>query len=131
MMIKTIHRNVNILRKIFITTFALMSTMSCTFASGGNIVGGVVGELNAGNGVYGTIGQIMGILAALGCGIAMIKILQIGMLFMIGAGGGKSKAKESLLPWIIGAGICILFGTLGPWLIEIIMGGSSGGVFDI
>ena len=120
----------NAFNKISFISMAFSLATTCTYASG-DVTQNVVSDLNSGNGVYGTIGQIMGILALLAFAIAVIKILQIGMMIMLGAGGGKSRAKESLIPWLIGAAICILFGTIGPWVIGIIMSGSSGGVFDI
>lgn len=132
-MAKLMHKN-NIMNKILFLNMSFAMISSCVFASDASntdIAQDAVNNLNGGGGVYGTIGQIMSILAWLGFAIAAIKVLQIGMMFMLGAGGGKSNAKASLIPWLIGAFICIFFGTVGPWVIGIIMSGSSGGVFDI
>ena len=91
-----------------------------------------IGELNYGDGVYATLREIMSILAWAGFAIAVFKVLQIGMMFMLGAGKAKSDAKSALVPWLVGAAVCVLFGTVGPAIINLIMGGSSGGsIFDI
>lgn len=127
---KTVNIRTNTFNKLLFLSMVFSLATTSTYASD-DVTQNVVNDLNSGTGVYGTIGQIMGILAWLAFAIAVIKILQIGMMIMLGAGGGKSRAKESLIPWLIGAAICILFGTIGPWVIGIIMSGSSGGVFDI
>lgn len=115
-----------------ILNFTLLISMAGTlaFATNGDIQS-VVNDLNGGEGVYGTISEIMGILLWLGFAIAIIKAMQIGIMFIIGGGSGKNNAKSALVPWLVGAAVCALFGTIGPWIIGIIMSGSSGGVFDI
>ena len=64
-----------------------------------------------------------------------ISALGIGFLSFIarsiGAGKNKSDAKSSLIPWFVGAFVCALYATIGPAVIGMIMGGGSGGVFDI
>ena len=119
----------------FALAFSLMTSIA--YATDTNVeattdtVGGVVGDMNSGNGIYGTISQIMGVLAWLGFAIALFKIMQIGIMLMLGAGKSKSDAKTALIPWLIGAFVCVTFGTVGPWIISLIIGSGSGGVFDI
>ena len=115
-----------------ILNFTLLISMVGTlvFAASGDVQS-VIDDLNGGKGVYGTISEIMGILLWLGFAIAVIKAMQIGIMFIIGGGSGKNNAKTALVPWLIGAAVCALFGTVGPWIIDIIMSGSTGGVFDI
>lgn len=110
--------------------FSLMFSTSIVVASGDS-VSDVVNKMNNEDGVYAIIRDIMGILSVAGFAIAMFKLMQIGILFMMSAGKSRSDAKASLFPWIVGALVCILFGTVGPWVIDIIVGAESGGVFDI
>lgn len=114
----------------FLSLFSVLNFSTTMLAS--QSVGDVVGQINGGSGVYGTISNIMGILGWLGFGIATIKLVQIGIMFLMSSGTKKSDAKSAVIPWFVGAFICASFGSLGPWLIGMIMGGSSGGsVFDI
>lgn len=94
-------------------------------------VSGVVNNLNKGDGVYAIIKEIMGIMSILGFAIAMFKLIQIGIQFILGAGRAKSDAKAALMPWLVGAIVCIMFGTIGPWVMNLIMGSGSSGIFDI
>ena len=120
----------NIFNKILYFTLFISMISTVVFASGDD-VGTVVDKLNSGEGVYGTIKEIMGILAWLGFAIAVFKLIQIGIMFMLGGGANKKDAKTALIPWLVGAAVCVLFGTVGPWIISIIMSGSSGDVFGI
>lgn len=112
--------------------FSLMFSTSIVVASGDSVKD-IVDKINnpGSDGVYTIIGDIIGILSVAGFAIAMFKLMQIGILFMMSAGKSRSDAKASLFPWIVGALVCILFGTVGPWIIDIIVGTESGGVFDI
>lgn len=110
--------------------FSLMFSTSIVVASGDS-VSDVVNKMNNEDGVYAIIRDIMGILSVAGFAIAIFKLMQIGILFMMSAGKSRSDAKASLFPWIAGALVCLLFGTVGPWIIDIIVGTESGGVFDI
>lgn len=65
-----------------------------------------------------TIGQIVGILGWIAVAVCVFKVIQIGILFVTSA-GGKSKAKEAILPWLIGVFICATFATLGPLIIDL------------
>ena len=114
-----------------VLNFSLPLTVLNTISFASDSVSSAISNLNGGEGVYGTIGEIMSILLWLGFAIAIAKMMQIGVMFIIGGGSGKSNAKNALIPWVIGAMVCALFGTIGPFIINAIMGGSSGGVFDI
>jgi len=117
--------------KILLTSMLFISSATISFA---NSTAGdeAMGELQSGSGVYGIFGEITSILAMLGFLIAIGKMMQIGMQFMIGAGKGRSDAKSSLIPWAVGAAICATYAVLGPTIINLIMsGGGSGGVFGI
>lgn len=88
-------------------------------------------HLDTGNAeVDATISSIIQILSVLGFAIAIGKLMQIGIMFMLGA-GKRNGAKDALFPWLVGALVCILFGTLGPWVIDLFMSGSSGDVFNL
>lgn len=113
-----------------IMVFSLMFSTSIVVASGDSVKD-IVNDINSGDGVFAIIRNIIGILAWAGFAIAMFKLMQIGILFMMGAGKSRSDAKASLYPWIAGALVCLLFGTVGPWIINIIVGENSSGVFDI
>ena len=118
-----------VIDKILLSTLLFFLTANLALASGD--INQAVDNLNNGTGVYATIREIMGVLAWIGFAIAIAKLLQIGMMFMIGSGSGKNNAKTALIPWVVGALVCILFGTVGPWIIGLIMGDGEGGVFDI
>ena len=119
-------------KKISYITLAFLMMSSIAFAEGDKVdVGGVVSDINSGKGVYGTIQEIIGVLSWAGFAIAIAKMMQIGIMYLMGAAKSKNDAKSALMPWIVGAFICASFGTLGPWIIGTLMSGSGGGVFDI
>lgn len=66
-----------------------------------------------------TIREIVGILGWVAVVVCLFKVIQIGILFVTSA-GGKSKAKEAILPWLVGVFICATFATLGPFIIDLI-----------
>jgi len=91
-----------------------------------------ISSFNAGEGAYATIKQIAGIMLWLAIAICVFKMIQIGIKFMTsGTGKGKQEAKASLLPFLIGAIICFAFVTIGSTIIDVIVSGMSGGVFDV
>ena len=75
--------------------------------------------------------EIIGILSGLGFVIAVFKLCQIGYMFMFSGLSKKSDAKAALIPWLVGALVCMLFGSLGPWAISLFMGDTTQGPFDI
>lgn len=114
----------------FLLAFLLIGTIS--FASGDttpDYLAGMTGDRE----VYQVISTIIGILSTAGFIIAIAKMMQIGIMFLIGSSAGKTKneAKSALLPWIVGCMICATFGTLGPWVINLLMSGSPNDVFGI
>lgn len=111
--------------------FSLMFSTSFVEAASGDGVSDIVNKINNDDGVYAIIRDIIGILSWAGFAIAMFKLMQIGILYLMSAGKSRSDAKAALLPWLAGAIICIMFGTIGPWIIDLIVGANSGGVFDI
>ena len=138
-MTKMVHKDkkdkmlLNRILKITLTIImvcSLMFSMSSVMASG-DVVQDVVNKINNGDKVYKTIQEIITVLSIAAFAIAMFKLMQIGILFMISAGKARSDAKAALFPWVVGALVCLLFGTVGPWIIKIIVGSGSGGVFGI
>ena len=111
---KTLNKLLNLFTVFIITSH--LSTITMASGTGG---------------VDAVISEVTSVLAALGFLIAIGKIMQIGIMFMLGAGKNKSDAKSSLIPWFVGAFVCALYATIGPAIIGMIMGGGSGGVFDI
>lgn len=105
---------------------------STTGTTGSDQVNNAVSSLNDPNasGAYKTLQEIMNYMAWIGFAIAIFKVIQIGIMFMMGVGSRKSDAKSALLPWFIGAAICAMFGTLGPWFIGMIAQGDTGNIFD-
>ena len=121
-----------VLKKVsYITLLLLMISSFANASENGVDVGGIVGEINDGEGVFKTIREIIGVLSWAGFAIAVAKMMQIGIMYLMGAAKSKNDAKSALMPWIVGAFICASFGTLGPWIIGTLMSGSGGGVFDI
>lgn len=120
-------------KKISYLTVALSFIPACVLANNQSEVSvdQVVNDINTGGGVYATIREIIGVLGWTGLVVAVLKMAQIGIMFMLSAGKSKSDAKAALMPWLVGALVCVMFGTVGPWVINMLMSGSGGGVFDI
>lgn len=100
----------------FLTSFALMSTYTflgmCSYAT--TVSGsGLTPELSK------TLGEIISILFWIACFACTLKIIHIGILYMTTGVEGKSKAKGALVPWLIGAFICVTFATLGPAIMNL------------
>ncbi len=123
----------NLISFYIILTVILSGFVGTNFSfaatTGGEQIDQAIDNLNSAQGAYGTLSEIMGIMAWLGFAIAVFKLIQIGINFMLGAGSKRGNAKESLIPWMAGALICMTFGIVGPWIIRLI-GGSAGGLFD-
>ncbi len=81
--------------------------------------------------VFQVIAQITSYLMWAGFMIAIFKMIQIGIMYMTGIASSRSSAKSALLPWFVGAAVCVLFATVGPWVIDLIIGDTSKGPFDI
>ena len=79
---------------------------------------------------YNVLKEVLSYMAWFAFIIAIFKLIQIGISFLTGVGSRKSDAKSALLPWLVGAFICAMFGTLGPWFIGLIAEGDSGNIFD-
>lgn len=93
----------------------LMSRTYATVVTGS----GISGELAT------TLGEIISILFWIACFACTIKILHIGILYMTTSVEGKSKAKGALLPWLIGAFICVTFATIGPAIMDLFYTGKD------
>lgn len=116
-------------RWLSMATFSGTFLFHMVYASG--VADQAVENMNSGSDVYGVIAEVTQILAALGFLIAIGKLMQIGIMFLVGSGGKTANAKASLLPWAVGALICATYATLGPSLINMIGGSGGGSVFDI
>ena len=57
-------------------------------------------------------GKIVGIIQTVGTVIAVVMLLVIGIKYMIGSAEEKSKYKETLLPYVIGAILIFAASTL-------------------
>ena len=62
--------------------------------------------------VAGMGGKIVGIIQTVGTVIAVVMLLVIGIKYMIGSAEEKSKYKETLLPYVIGAILIFAASTL-------------------
>ena len=80
---------------------------------------GITSELST------TLGEIISILFWIACFACTLKILHIGILYMTTSVEGKSKAKGALLPWLIGAFICVTFATIGPAIMDLFYTGKN------
>ena len=109
-------------------TFTLI-LMNMSFAS--QQVKEVEKELTESGGVYATLREIIGILSLLGVGISIIKMMQIGLKFLTQPAGGRSSAKESIIPWFVGAVVLALFWSISTWILEGIEPTTGGSIFDI
>ena len=86
---------------------------------------GAITNLNDGTGPYKILKDIMNIMAWFGFMIAIFKVIQIGIMFLTGTAGKRSGAKDSIMPWLIGAIICATFGTVGPYVISLFETGND------
>lgn len=109
-----------------------MVVPNLTYAdTGSQQLSDAVDNLNNGSDeTYAILKEIMSILAWVGFAVAIFKVIQIGIAFMTGISSKRSGAKESILPWFIGCLICALFGTLGPWFIDMFAAGDTGDIFS-
>jgi len=73
--------------------------------------------------------NILNIMFTLAIVIALAKIIQIGIMFMLNP-TGKSKAKEAVFPWLVGVFVCASFMAVGNMVIDL-FNSNSGGPFDI
>ena len=105
---------------------------STTTGDLGSTVSDEISKFNTGEGAYATIKQIASIMLWIAIVICVFKVIQIGIkLLTSGTGKGKQEAKSSLIPFLIGAVVCFMFVTIGSTIIDILVSGVSGGVFDI
>ncbi len=88
-----------------------------------------VTSLNSGTGPYETLRDIMNIMAWFGFAIAIFKVIQIGISFLTGTASKRSGAKDSILPWLIGAIICATFGIVGPYVIGLFAESAGNDIF--
>ena len=97
------------------------------------LISGMISTVSASGeaAVNSTLSEIAGVLTTVGILIAVIKLLQIGIQFLVGGATGKNQAKTAVFPWLVGLFICATYKLIGPWVMGLIMGGSGGGVFDI
>ncbi len=71
--------------------------------------------------------EIQNILFVIACAVCVIKAVQIGIQYMLTGANDKSKAKESILPWIVGAIVCGGYVAISNWVVGIIQGAGGGG----
>lgn len=114
----------------FFTILVFCINTSIVFASQSEEA---IKQLENPSGVYKTLVDIMSIMAGVGVVICVAKLMHIGIKFITQPAGGRSNAKESLLPWFIGAMVLATFASLGPWLISNIEGteDTNSSIFDI
>ena len=136
---KSVLRRFNVLKCMILTIWLVVCFGQICFADEAKSTGVAVSQstsdaisgLEGGNGVYGTILEIMGILFGVGIAVAVGKMMHIGIKFMTSTATKKSDAKDALLPWAIGTIALILFWSLSTWLIKILDSGNNKGIFDI
>lgn len=112
-------------------TSSMLTTMPtflsmCTYAT--TTSGTVVTGSGIGPELGKTLGEIISVLFWIACFACTLKIIHIGILYLTTGVEGKSKAKGALLPWLIGAFICVTFATLGPAIMNLFYTG--GNVLD-
>ncbi len=73
--------------------------------------------------------SISKVIAGIALAISILKLMQIGYMFMIQPATKKSNAKESLIPWLVGVFICSFWLTLGQWFIDLFKGIGEEGPF--
>lgn len=73
------------------------------------------------------LSEIQNVLFVIACAVCVIKAVQIGIQYMLTGANDKSKAKESVLPWIIGAIVCGGYVLISEWVVGIIKDATGGG----
>jgi len=101
----------------------------------------VYAESGSSDDVFADLFEIANVLAGVGVGLCMIKLVQIGYKFMFKPANKRSDAMQSLYPWAIGCFICALWFPLGQWVMGLfgitvsdegkVDTGFWGGPFDI
>lgn len=79
------------------------------------------------SGLAEKLSEIQSVLFVIACAVCVIKAIQIGIQYMLTGANDKSKAKESILPWIIGAIVCGGYVLISEWVVGIIQGAGGGG----
>ena len=117
---------------LFLCVNIFILTFSTAIAAEGSEA---IENLETGTGVYATLYNLVGIMVWVGIMLCIAKLMHIGIKFITQPAGGRSNAKESLLPWFVGILVLATFWSLGPWLIDAIAPESSSsegtGIFDI
>ena len=119
-----------------IMTIVLIFSMSVTFASTAQQEASeAYAALQGGGGedgtVEGTLRTVANALAGIALAISMLKLAQIGMQFLMMPANKKSNAKASLVPWLVGVVICVLWLSIGNWFMEVMAPAAPKGPFDI
>lgn len=115
----------------FLFIMITVSAFSIALAdTGEDQVNQAVSNLNNGINEYAILQEVLGYLAWFAFIVAIFKLIQIGIGFLTGVVSRKSDAKSAMIPWLIGAAVCALFGVLGPWFIGLIAKGDTGNIFD-
>ncbi len=104
--------------------FATSSTLD-----GSSQLGQAISNIEGGVGPYAVLKEIMGLMAWFAFAIAVFKMIQIGILFLTGTAGKRGGAKDALLPWFVGAIICVMFGVIGPWVIDLFASSAGDDIF--
>lgn len=86
-------------------------------------------EGNVPAGIMSVLGKITDVLAIIASTVCLFKLIQIGIMYMLTGANEKSNAKTAILPWLIGTIVCVGYVTIGNSVIEMIKGGSGGGIF--
>lgn len=117
--------------KKFITFLYIFTLMLAKISYAAEQLSEAQGNLKDGNGVYATLREIIGILLLIGVGISIIKMMHIGIKYLTQPAGGRSNAKESIIPWFVGAVVLALFWQISNWVIGELEPTNSGSIFDI
>ena len=79
------------------------------------------GEVAVPEDVITTLTNITRLLLLVGSAVCIGKIIHIGIMFVTSSAMEKSKAKEAVLPWIIGTIVCFGAATIGGAIVDIFL----------
>ena len=127
-------KKLNIDKVRFVKDFIFNALFVLSFSGVAYAAGDAAGAVVVPTDVIDTLTKITKLLLLVGSAVCIGKIIHIGIMFVTSSAMEKSKAKEAVLPWIIGTIVCFGAATIGGAVVDIFLkayGGNTPDVLDI